>query len=90
MNDWQDYEDTEINHESFVFFESFYIAMKSLTLEEKKEYISSICNYALYEKTFELSPKIEGMFQLVKPQIDANIKKRKNGKKGGRPPNEKP
>ena len=90
MNDWQDYEDTEINHESFVFFESFYIAMKSLTLEEKKEYISSICNYGLYEKTFELSPKIEGMFQLVKPQIDANIKKRKNGKKGGRPPNEKP
>ena len=90
MNDWQDYEDTEINHVSFVFYESFYIAMKSLTLEEKKEYISSICNYGLYEKTFELSPKIEGMFQLVKPQIDANIKKRKNGKKGGRPPNEKP
>ena len=90
MNDWQDYEDTEINHESFVFYESFYIAMKSLTLEEKKEYISSICNYALYEKTFELSPKIEGMFQLIKAQIDANLKKRKNGKKGGRPPNEKP
>jgi len=91
MNDYHNQEKDEVvNHNSFVFYESFYIAMKSLTLEEKKEYISSICNYGLYEKTFELSPKIEGMFQLVKPQIDANIKKRKNGKKGGRPPNEKP
>ena len=90
MKDWQDYEDTEINNESFVFYESFYIAMKNLTLEEKKEYIASICNYGLYEKTFELSPKIEGMFQLVKPQLDANLRKRKNGKLGGRPPNEKP
>jgi len=87
MNDWQDYEDTEINHESFVFYESFYIAMASLSLEEMSEYISSICNYALYEETFELSPKIESMFQLVKPQLAANIKRRKNGKLGGRRPN---
>ena len=87
MKDWQDYEDTEINNESFVFYESFYIAMKSLSLEENKEYIWSICNYALYEETYELSPKIESMFQLVKPQLAANIRKRKNGKLGGRPPN---
>ena len=90
MNDWSDEEDKEVNHNSFVFYESFYIAMKGLTLEEKKEYIWSICNYALYEKTSKLSPKIESMFQLVKPQLVANFKKRKDGKKGGRPPNEKP
>lgn len=87
MNDWLDEEDAVVNHESFVFYESFYIAMKSLSTEEKAEYIWSICNYALYEKTFELNPKIEGMFQLVKPQIDANLRKRKNGKLGGRPLN---
>ena len=85
MNDWPDEEDEIVNHKSFVFYESFYIAMKGLSPEERSEYISSICNYALYEETFELSQKIESMFQLVKPQLDANISKRKNGKKGGRP-----
>ena len=87
MNDWPDEVDEIVNHESFVFYESFYIAMKSLSLEENKEYIWSICNYALYEETLELSPKIESMFQLIKPQLDANIRKRKNGKLGGRPLN---
>ena len=52
MNDWPDEEEDEVvNHESFVFYESFYVAMKSLSLEENKEYIWSICNYALYEET---------------------------------------
>ena len=88
MNDNRNQEKDEVvNHKSFIFYESFYIAMKTLSPEERSEYMSSICNYAFYEKTFILSPKIEGMFQLIKPQIDANLKKRKDGKKGGRPPN---
>ena len=85
MNDWSIIEDSTVQHNSFVFYDSFYKAMKDLTLEETSEYIHAICNYALYEKTSLLKPKIEGMFQLIKPQIDANIKKRKDGKKGGRP-----
>ena len=56
MNDWQDYEDTEINHESFIWYESFYVAMGNLNFEEKAEFFSSICDYALYEKTYNLSP----------------------------------
>ena len=87
MNDWPDEIDEMVNHESLVFYESFYIAMESLSPEEKLDFIMSICNYALYEETFELSPKLESMFQLVKPQLAANIRKRKNGKLGGRPPN---
>jgi len=88
MNDYRNQEKDEVvNHKSFVFYESFFIAMKCLSPEERSEYMHSICNYALYEKTFKLSPTIEGMFQLIKPQIDANLKKRKDGKKGGRPPN---
>ena len=90
MNDWQDYEDTEINHESFIWYESFYVAMGNLNFEEKAEFFSSICDYALYEKKYNLSPKIESMFMLVKPQLDANLRKRRNGKLGGRPISNKP
>mgnify|MGYP000424437281 CR=1 FL=1 len=85
MNNLSENEGEEINHTSFVFYESFYVSMKNLTVEEKDEYLSSICNYALYKKINNLSPKIEGMFALVKPQLDANFRKRKNGKLGGRP-----
>jgi hypothetical protein len=85
MNDWSIIEESAVQNNSFVFYDSFYRAMKDLTLEESSEYIHAICNYALYEQISILTPKIEGMFQLIKPQIDANLKRRKDGMKGGRP-----
>ena len=78
--------DTAVNRNSFVFYDSFYRAMRNLNSNEKIEFIDAICNYSLYDVRISLSPKIEGMFELVKAQIDANIKKREDGKKGGRPP----
>ena len=87
MKHYLDDEDITVNRNSFVFYDSFYRAMNYLTEEEKIEYIYAICNYSLYDIRIEMSPKIEGMFELVKAQIDANIKKREDGKKGGRPPN---
>ena len=80
-------EEDDVNRNSFVFYDSFYRAMDYLTEEEKMEYIDAICHYSLYDIRIEMSPQIEGMFELVKAQIDANIKKREDGKKGGRPPN---
>ena len=90
MNQYFDEEKIPINRNSFVFYDSFQKAMKNLSKEEKVEYIDVICNYSLYDNRIEMSPKIEGMFELIKAQIDANIKKRKDGMKGGRPPNRKP
>jgi len=90
MNDWSDIENTEINHESFVFYESFYLSMDSLNFEEIATFLVSICRYALYEETSNLPPNIESMFRLVKPQLDANLRKRRNGKLGGRPITNKP
>ena len=87
MNQYFDEEEIPINRTSFVFYDSFYKAMKNLSKEEKVEYIDVICNYSLYDNRIEMSPKIESMFELIKAQIDANIKKRKDGMKGGRPPN---
>ena len=89
MNQYFDEEKIPINRNSFVFYDSFYKAMKNLSKEEKVEYIDVICNYSLYDNRIEMSPKIEGMFELIKAQIDANIKKRKDGMKDGRPPNRK-
>ena len=87
MSHYFDDEELPVNRKSFVFYDSFYKAMKNLTKDEKIEYIDAICNYSLYDIRLEMSPMIEGMFELIKAQIDANIKKRKDGMKGGRPPN---
>ena len=89
MNNWNENEDSEVNHTSFVFYESFYSAMDGLSADEKVECMWTICNYGLYEKISNMSPEIKRMFQLIKPQLDANLKKRKNGELGGRPTNEK-
>ena len=78
-------EEAVVNRKSFVFYDSFYKAMSYLDDKEKIQYIEAICNYSLFNITIEMDLKIEAMFALIKPQIDANIKKRENGKKGGRP-----
>jgi putative DNA primase/helicase len=75
------------NHRSFVCYYSFYMSMKHLGCEDKVEFFTAVCEYGLFEKQTKLSPHIQGLFELVKPQIDKNIKRRKDGKKGGRPPN---
>ena len=78
-------EEAVVNRKSFVFYDSFYKAMSYLNDKEKIQYIEAICNYSLFDITIDMDLKIEAMFALIKPQIDANIKKRENGKKGGRP-----
>jgi putative DNA primase/helicase len=75
-----------VNNGSFVFYDSFYKSMKHLDCAGKSEFIQAVCEYGLFKKQTKLSPHIEGYFELVKPQLDANIRKRKNGNKGGRPP----
>jgi hypothetical protein len=74
------------NHGSFVFYDSFYKSMKHLKCEDISELVQAICEYGLFEKQTKLSPHVQGLFELIKPQLEANFRKRKNGKKGGRPP----
>ena len=78
-------EEAVVNRKSFVFYDSFYKAMNYLNDKEKIQYIEAICNYSLFDIIIDMDLKIEAMFALIKPQIDANIRKRENGKKGGRP-----
>lgn len=75
-----------MSNNSFVFYESFFEAIRLLPKEESIEAYNAICRYALYgEEPDELLPGTEIVFTLVKPQIDANNQRRSNGEKGGRP-----
>lgn len=74
--------------DSVVFYRSFYEAVKNLPPEEFKESMQAILDYSFDGKP----PGTQGsiahtVFILVKPQIDANIQRYENGKKGGKKPN---
>ena len=75
--------------ESFVFYRSFAEAIKALDDKSAKELLTALCDYALDDKEVELdNPILKAMFSLIKPQVDANNRKREAGKKGGRPKKE--
>lgn len=83
--------------DGFVFYASFYEAMKKMNKQDKLAFVEAVCAYALEDETPNLSGSADLAFGLIKPQIDANIKRRVNGAKGkefgklgGRPTNNNP
>ena len=66
--------------DSMIFYRSFYEAIKDLNFEQQGIIFNAIFDYGLNFK----EPKLEGIcktiWTLIKPQLDANIKKFKNGK----------
>ena len=77
--------------DSFVFYASFYKALKFLSETEKSETIDAICEFALNDTPINfgrLSEKSQMVMTLIEPQLGANIKRREDGQKGGRPPKE--
>ena len=69
--------------ESFVFYRSFYDAIKDLPRDVQGEIYTAIMEYSLYGKETEnLKPIARSVFTLMKPQIDVNNKRFENGKKG--------
>lgn len=70
--------------EGFIFYKSFADALENLPAEQYKTVVSAICKYALNgEEPSELDPICLTVFTLVKPQLDANAKRREAGRKGG-------
>jgi hypothetical protein len=66
--------------DSMVFYRSFFEAIKDLNFEQQGIIFNAIFDYGLNFK----EPKLEGIcktvWTLIKPQLDANIKKFHNGK----------
>jgi hypothetical protein len=69
-------------YESMVFYKSFYDAIRGLDAELQAEVYNAVFAYGLYGESVELSQIANTIFTLIKPQIDANNKRRENGKKG--------
>jgi hypothetical protein len=71
---------------SFVMYDGFYAALDSMPDDKTRlEYLDAICYYGLFRKTKEQSPYIKTLLALIKPQMDINFKRRKDGANGGRP-----
>ena len=71
---------------SFVFYDSFRDAVEDMNDKDRLAFYEAIIDYSLDGKAPDnLSNELARMFKLVKPQLDANTKRKKNGKKGGRP-----
>lgn len=71
--------------DSFIFYRSFFESFDGLSKKDKLILFDAICNYALNDIEQELTGVPLSMFKLLKPQLDANIRRYENGCKGGRP-----
>ncbi|MHA1447909.1 MAG: conserved phage C-terminal domain-containing protein [Candidatus Hodarchaeales archaeon] len=75
--------------ESFIFYRSFYESLQNVSGEDRLEVYDAVCEYSL---NGSISTCLDGismaLFLLMKPQIDANLRRYENGKKGGRPKTE--
>lgn len=75
--------------DSFVFYKSFYEAIETLPKTKKVYLYNAIVRFALFSEEPKLDGALQGMFNLIKPQLNANLTRYENGKKGGRPRNQK-
>jgi hypothetical protein len=64
---------------SAVFYKTFYDSIKTLKEKDQIKLYSAIFEYQFYENLIELNGISKTFFMLIKPQLDANNKKYKNG-----------
>jgi uncharacterized phage protein (TIGR02220 family) len=66
--------------DSVVIYRSFYESMEGLDGEVKAQLWDAICELSFNLKEIELTGIAKNIFRLIKPQIEANIKRYENGK----------
>ena len=67
--------------DSTIIYRSFYEAVKELPAVNQAEVWTAIFEYSLNFRQVELIGLSKTIFTLIKPQLDANIKRYENGKK---------
>lgn len=71
-----------MKRDSFVFYRSFFEAIQKLRKTDQLKVYSQLCKYALDQELEENDGPAGAIFDLIKPQIDANNQRYVNGKKG--------
>ena len=73
-----------IKRDSFVFYRSYYEAIKELEQIHQPEIFKALFEYALNGQETKLRGASNAVWIALKPQIDANNKKYLNGINGGK------
>jgi len=85
--EYAEYEKNE--RQNFIMYHSFYEALEDIHGEAFEKHMRALCEYGLYKKIGDYKGSVKMFMTQVKPQIDANekrrIKTKINGKKGGAP-----
>ncbi len=76
---------SNLNRESFVLYRSFVDIIKDLDDADAKTFLLAISGYALDGIEPVLQGFLKTLWKPVKPQLDANIRRYENGRKGGAP-----
>ena len=80
-----------INRDSCVFYASWLEAVETMPEAAQGEALKAILTFALRgEETAKQGAMTKMLMAMVRPQIEANIARWENGRKGGRPKSEKP
>ncbi len=72
------------SRDSFIFYRSFYEAIKPLQESDKAKIFDAICEFSLDNKDVNLEGVTLGFFTLIKPQLEANRKRFESGSKAKR------
>jgi hypothetical protein len=67
--------------DSFIIYRSFYEAIVDLPTEAQAQVWNAICEYSLNFNEPQLTGIAKTVFTLIRPQLEANIKRYTNGKK---------
>lgn len=78
----------ETRVDGFIFYASYYDGISELPEEDQGQLYRAVFRYVFEDIEPELSGAPLMAFKFMKPTIDANIKRRLNGKLGGRPKDE--
>ena len=70
-------------YDSMVFYRSFFDAVEDCDDETTAAIFRALCMYGLYGEEIPLEGEAARLFRLMKPQIDANNRRKEAGRKNG-------